>query len=218
VGDVAEDVDDAGFGHKDRVAGADEDVGVEGVVGFVGEEGADTLTVFAAVLDDDVAIGGFGEATREREDIHEGASSGEMEAAGMRDLSDDCNGLRYVFFDEDGDLGVEKEFAVAVTGGDTGSGLGGREFLDGDIADEREGDFAGVEDADALVEFGFAEDGDTEEVAGANEEAFGGCCRGGLGFGRSSGELQGGGAGRCGLLCSGDEGKEQEERGDSKRG
>jgi len=71
VRDVAEDVDDAGFGDEDGVAGADENVGVESVVGAVGEEGSDALAIFAAAFDDDVAVGGFGEAARLGDDVDE---------------------------------------------------------------------------------------------------------------------------------------------------
>ena len=67
---------------------------------------------------------------------------------------------------------MEQEFSAAILVGDAGGGLGGRESLNGEVADEGEGDFAGVKNADALIEFGLAEDSDAEEVAGADEEAF----------------------------------------------
>ncbi|HLJ80679.1 MAG TPA: hypothetical protein VKT52_04265 [Ktedonobacterales bacterium] len=88
---------------------------------------------------------------------------------------------------------MEEEFAVAVSGGDAGGGFGGGESLDGKIAGKGERYFAGVEDADALVEFGLPEDGDVEEVAGTDEEAFGG--GGGCGSGRRGGLLGEGGGG-----------------------
>jgi hypothetical protein len=75
---------------------------------------------------------------------------------------------------------MEQEFSSAVLVRDAGGGLGGSEPLNGQVADEGESDLAGVEDANALIEFGFAEDGDAEEVAGSDEEALG------LGSGGSS--------------------------------
>jgi hypothetical protein len=111
----------------------------------------------------------------------------------MRDLTQDCNCLCGIFVDEDGDLGVKEEAAFAVFFGDAGGGLGWGESLDGEIADEGEGDFAGVENADMLVELGLTEDVDAEEVAGPDEEAF--RWRGGIRrwLGRGCGVRRGGG-------------------------
>ena len=91
----------------------------------------------------------------------------------VRDLAENGDGLGGVFLDKDGDLRVKKVAALAIFFGDAGGGCGGGESLDGDIASESEGNFAGVEDAGVLVELGFAEDGDAEEVAGSDEETLG---------------------------------------------
>jgi hypothetical protein len=74
---------------------------------------------------------------------------------------------------------MEKEAAIAIFLGDEGGSCGGGKSLDGQVAGEGEGDFARVEDAGALVELGFTKDGDAQEVAGPDEEAFGRRCRGG---------------------------------------
>jgi hypothetical protein len=92
-------------------------------------------------------------------------------------LAENGDGLCSVFLDKDRNLRVEKVVALAVLFGNAGRGCGGRESLNGDIAGESEGDFARVKDAGALVELRFTKDGDTEEVAGSNEEAFR-CCAG----------------------------------------
>ena len=180
MSNVAEDVDDASFGDDDGVAGADEDIGVEGIVGAIGKESADPFACFASALNDDMAIGVFGEPSGEREHVDEGTGSGDAYGARVSDLAENGDGLGGVFLDKNGNLRVKKVIALAVLFGDAGPGCGGRESLNGDIAGESEGDFAGVEDADALVQLGFAENGDAEKVAGSNEEAFR-CCAGSQG-------------------------------------
>ncbi len=172
MSDVAEDVDDAGFGDDDGVAGADENVRVEGVISAIGKEGADPLARFASALDDDMAIGVFGESSGEREHVDEGTRRGDAHGSRVSHLAENGDGLGGVFLDKDGNLGVQKVVALAVLFGDAGCGCSGSESLNGDVAGEREGNFAGVKDAGALVKLRFTEDGDTEEIAGSDEEAF----------------------------------------------
>jgi hypothetical protein len=142
VGDIAEDVDDAGFGNEDGVAGANEDVGVESVVGAIRQEGSDALAIFAAALDDDVAVGGIGEAAGLGDDVDESTGCGETDGPRMCDLAENCNCLCSVFVDEDGDLRMKEKSAVAVFFGDAGGGLGWSESLDREIADEGKSDLA----------------------------------------------------------------------------